>query len=155
VIDAPIDAPYVFLGVAAVSLVAAGVGAGFPTGIAPDAANAADTVDRVAASQYPATAEHPIDADRVRIGPNRIALRDDSGTTHATFAFGPVTPAADGPLRRVLEGALARETFDSPAALDRVARRARDREPTWTTAGDRILVRTVTWRDVHVTIVGA
>jgi hypothetical protein len=154
-LETPIDVPHVWLGVAVVSIAVAGVGAGLPTGTPPDAATAGNTVDRVAASPHPATAEHPIDADRVRIEPHRIALENERGTAHATLAFGPVTPAGDGPLRAILDGRPPERAFDSPEEFRRALVEARERRHDWEPAGDRIVVRSVSWRDVDATIVGA
>lgn len=154
-LETPIDVPHVWLGVAIVSLAVAGVGTGLPTGTPPDAVGPANAVDRVAASDHPATAQHPIAADEARIGPHRIGLRDAGGTARASFAFGPVTPVGDGPLRRVLEGAPPDRAFESPGAMRRAADRARRQEATWRPAGDRILVRSVSWGGVNVTLVGA
>jgi len=154
-LETPIDVPHVWLGVAMVSIAVAGVAAGLPTGTAPDAATAADTVDRVAASPHPATAEHPIDADEVRVEPYRLALENGRGTAHASFAFGPVTPAEDGPLRAVLDGQPPGRVFESPAAFRRALAEARERPHDWQPAGDRIVVRSVSWEGVDATIVGA
>ncbi|MFC7173324.1 hypothetical protein ACFQL0_08030 [Haloplanus litoreus] len=46
----------------------------------------------MAGTSAPVTAEHPLDAREIRVEPNELGLRNDAGTTHATFAFGPVTP---------------------------------------------------------------
>nr|WP_225333604.1 hypothetical protein [Halomicrobium urmianum] len=47
--DVPVDAWYVWLGVAAASVTALGTVAALPSGTPPDAAAAADAIDRVAA----------------------------------------------------------------------------------------------------------
>lgn len=153
-LETPIDVPHVWLGVAIVSIAVAGVGAGLPTGTAPEAATAADTVDRVAASPHPATAEHPINADEVRLEPHRLALENGHGTAHATLAFGPVTPVGDGPLREVLDGRPPEGVFESPGAFRRALAEARERHHEWQPAGDRIVVRSVSWEGMDATIVG-
>jgi len=154
--DAPIDTWYLTVGVALTGVAFAGVAADLPTEAAPDAAGAADTVDAVAASEYAATAEHPVSADAVRLGPHRLALRDGGGTARATFTFGPVTPVADGTLLwEVAQGADPAHVFESPAAFAAAAADARNRDPSWRGADDRIVVRTVSWGDERVTLVDA
>lgn len=154
--DAPVDAWYVWVGLAAVSVAVAGVASDFAARPPPDAADAADTVDAVAASPHPATGEHPLDADAVRLRADRIGLRGEGGTSHASLAFGPVTPVAEGTvLWEVARGAHPSHVFEDPAAFRAAAERARERETTWRPAADRLTVRTVTWEGVRVTLVDA
>jgi hypothetical protein len=153
--DAPIDAYYVWAGLSAASVALVGLAVGLPTAPPPNAAAVADAVDAVAASPYPSTAEHPTDADALRVDPRRVAVRDDAGTTRATLAFGPVTPAGDGPLGRVLDGVPPADAFDSPDALEAAARRARKRGGTWLPTDDAVRIRKVTWGETDVTLVGA
>lgn len=153
--DAPADTWYLWLGVAAASVAAFGVAAALPATAPPDAQRSADTVDSVAASPYEATGRHPLDATAVRLWPNRLALRTESGTTHATFEYGPVTPVTAGtPLGSVLRGVPPNRKFDDPSALRAAAAAARDRNRTWESA-EALLVRRVTWEGVDVTLVGA
>lgn len=154
-LETPIDVPYVWLGVATVSVLLAGVAADLPVGTPPDAVGPANTVDRVAASSHPAVARHPIDAQAVRIGPRRLGVRGEGGTAHSTFAFGPVTPAPEGPLQAILRGTPPGELFETPEAFRRAAARARNRTPTWRTVEDGIVVRSVSWGGIDVTLVGA
>ncbi|RCU46310.1 hypothetical protein DU504_02705 [Haloplanus salinus] len=154
-IGVPVDAWYVWLGLSLASVALVGVGATLPTAPPPAAADAADTVDRTAATAYPATAEHPLDAESVRVGSRRLGLRNDAGTTHATFAFGPVTPAVGTPgLRAILHGAPPGSRFDSGEALCATGRDARQRAPRWRPIDRPLIVRHVVWEGCDVTLVG-
>jgi hypothetical protein len=154
--DTPVDTWYLTVGVALAGVAFFGVATDLPTHAPPDTAAAADTVDAVAASEAPGTAEHPISADRVLIGSDRIALRGDGGTGHATFDHGPVTPVSDGTqLEAVLEGADPSQAFTSQTDFKRAVADARDREPTWESTDGRIVVRNVSWGGPNVTLVGA
>jgi hypothetical protein len=154
VFDVPVDAWYAWLGLSIASVVLVGVGAALPTGPPPAAADAANTVDRTATATGSATAEHPIDADELRVGPRELGLRSDAGTTHARYAFGPVTPATQGALDAVLRGVPPSARFDSGAALCADATAARDRKPRWRRADGPLLVRRVVWEGCDVTLVG-
>jgi hypothetical protein len=154
--DAPPEATYWFLGLAAVSLVVVGVAADLPTRPLPDAAAAANTVDALAASDHTGTATHPLDATAVRVTPGSVSLRTSTGATHATFAFGPVTPApADSALAAVARGVPPSDRFASPQALAAAATAAREDATTadWRPAPDSLRVRRVNWGDVRVTLV--
>lgn len=150
------DGWYAWLGVAAVGVAVLAVVLGLPTAPPPDAAGAADAVDRTAAAEYGASAAVPLDAARrVVIDPRGIGLRNDAGTTRATFAYGPVTPVGGGgPLRRVLEGAPPGTVFGSAAALRRAAAAARDRDGGWRPVDGPLLVRHVALEGRDVTLVG-
>lgn len=150
----PIADAYLWIGLCVAGAAFAGLALEVPTAPAPDARAVADTVDRVAAGRYPTRADHPVSATAIRVGPRRVALRSDGGTAHAGFAYGPVTPAGDGPLRRLLTGAPPDRVFDDPAALRVAAGRARNRTPRWRPADDRVRVRRVSWGGVDVTLVG-
>lgn len=152
--DAPVDAWYVWVALSLVAATVAGTVAEFPTAPPPDAHVAASTVDRVAAADYDATARHPVDADAVKLEPATLSFRDDGRVTHARLAS-RVTPVRPGTaLWRILRGARPGDLFESVANLRRAASEARDRPAQWERT-DQLLVRTVTWRDVHVTLVGA
>jgi len=156
VFDAPVDGWYAWLGVAAASAALLGATVGLPTTPPPDAAGVADTVDRTAASEYDARAEHPLDAAEVRIDTERIGLRTDAGTVHAPFVYGPVTPVAGhDELGAVLAGARPGGEFDSPGDLRRAAARARARDGGWRRVDGPLVVRHVVWEGVDVTLVGA
>ncbi len=154
VLGTPIDAWYVWLGLAAASAATLGVASNLPVAPPPDASGAAETADHVAASQYNSTGEHPIgNANAVRIGGDTLSLRGPGGVADAEFGYGPVTPATDGKLARALRGEPPERLFDSPAAFDDAAADARDTEPEWHET-DRFTVRRVTWEDVDVTVAG-
>jgi hypothetical protein len=154
--DAPADTWYLYVGVAAASTLALGVALSLPATAPPDATRAAATVDNVASSPHAATGHAPLDADRIDLVPTGLALRNDGGTVHASFAYGPVTPVSDGGrLRRVLDGAPPSCIFTSATAFREAAATARNRTRNWRPAGDRLVVRRVTWEGVDVTLVGA
>jgi hypothetical protein len=152
--DTPIDAWYVWLGLSVASLAVFGVVTALPTAPAPDAADVAGTIDRVAATSYDTTATRDLDARAIRIGTRRVGLRNDAGAAHATLAS-PVVPVnRDTRLVYVLRGAPPGTVFRSPGALrDRIAV-TRDHEPRWRPTGEALVVRHVVWGDVDVTLVG-
>jgi hypothetical protein len=153
--EAPLDAWYVWVGLAVVSGVAAGVVTGLPAAPPPDATGAAETVDAVAASEHATTDERPLpNAEAVRVGTDSLSLRGPGGSAHARFGYGPVTPAAgNGSLEAVLYGTPPERVFDSPAALERIAAAERARRPQWTET-DRLVVRRVRWEGTDVVLVG-
>jgi len=101
-LETPADAWYVWVGVAIVSVGVAGVALGLPSQPPPDANVAANAVDRVAASQYGASASFDHEADAIRIGPKQIGMRNDGGTAHASIAVGSMIPVfeTEGELHR-------------------------------------------------------
>lgn len=158
-LDVPLDSWYAWLGLSLAGVALFGAASGLPTVPPPNADAAAETVDRASAAEYASTAEHPLDATAVRIGTRRIALRNDAGTAHATFAFGPVTPvpANDSALRDVVHGAHPSTAFDSPEAFRQaiVDARARGSEAPWREVDRTLLVRSTTWEGVDVVLVDA
>lgn len=154
--DAPVESAYVWLGLAIVSAALVALAVEIPTVPPPDAATAARTVDRVAASPYGSMAHHPLDATRVRIGAERIGLASPGGEAHAAFAYDSVVPATgDGRLDAVLHGTPPERVFESRRAFRTAIERARTVDPEWQPAPARLLVRRVVWEDVHGTLVGA
>lgn len=154
--DVPLDAWYAWLGVALASTAVYGAATGIPAVPPPDATGVAATVDDVAASEYPATAERPIAADAIRLGPHRVGLRNDGGTSHAAFAFGPVTPVPDDSrLQAVLHGTPPPDAFESQTAFQQAVIDARTSEPRWRTVDRTLVVRRVTWGGFDVTLVDA
>ncbi|MFB6160814.1 MAG: hypothetical protein ABEJ61_06515 [Haloferacaceae archaeon] len=154
--DAPVDGWYAWLGVAAASAALFGVAAGLPTAPPPDAAGVADTVDRTATAEFDATAEHPLDAAAVELTPRSVGLRNDAGTTHARFVYGPVTPVVEGtPLWRVLAGVPPDRAFESDRAFRRAVERARRRAARWRPVDGPLLVRHLALEGQDVTLVGA
>ncbi len=152
--EAPVDAWYVWVGLAVVAGTAASVVTAMPAAAPPDATGAAETVDVVAAADHATVEERPLpNAEAMRVGVDSLSLRGPGGTTHARFGYGPVTPAEDGPLAAVLHGTPPERAFDSPAAFRRAAAAERDRRPRWTDA-DRLVVRRIRWEEVDVVLVG-
>jgi hypothetical protein len=153
--DVPVDAWYAWLGLSVASVALVGVGAALPTAPPPAAAEAADTVDRTAATAHQATAQHPLDARSIRLTPRGVGLRNDAGTTHATFAFGPVVPAVgSSALTAVLHGAPPSSRFDSGSTLCAAATSARQRPSRWRPVDGPLLVRHVVWEGCDVTLAG-
>ncbi len=152
--DAPLDAWYLWLGLGAVSLTVAGVAVGLPSTTAPDAAGVADAIDAVAASPYEAVDSVDIQADLVRLGSTRLSLRNEGRTSHATLAYGPVTPVQNGKLRAVLDGARPNATFVGKSEFRRTILERRGAARKWQTAPDELRIRRVSWGDVDATLVG-
>lgn len=153
--DVPIDGWYTWLGVATVSVIAFGTATSLPTTPPPNAAPVADAIDRTAASQHDATAEIPVDARQLRLGRHRIGLRNDAGTAHASFAYGPVVPVDEGTqLDAVLRGSPPSREFDSPAGIRAATADARTTPFVWQPVDGIVLVRHVSWEGIDVTLVG-
>lgn len=155
-LEPPIDAIQVWLGLSLASVAVLGVVTALPTAPPPDATAAAGTVDAVASSRYAAATDHPLDGATVRLSPRRLRLDRGAATATATFAYGPVTPVEPGsPLARVLTGTSPDRVFDSPTAFRSAAERSRERAPIVASDANRLVVRRVTWRGTDVTLVGA
>jgi hypothetical protein len=153
-LDAPVDAWYVWVGLALVAATAVSTVSQLHTTPPPDAQAAAGTVDRVAAAGHAATGRHHLDADAVKVEPDSISLRDDGRTSRAALAS-RITPVRRGTaLWRVLRGARPPTAFDDPDDLRAVARMERTEPAHWRSA-DELYVRAVTWEGVDVTLVGA
>ncbi len=157
--EAPVDAWYVWFGVAVASVAIAGVALSLPSQPPPDATGAANTIDTVAGSTHTAEASFDHSADEIRIDTARISMRNDGGTARASLAFGPLTPIGAvedaterDALRSILSGAppsvvLEGTEFDSvneselrQAAEDARANRL-DSPPEWQPANDELRVR--------------
>jgi hypothetical protein len=154
--ETPVDAWYCWLGVALVSVAVGGVALALPGTPPPDANRLANTVDRVAGSPADADAVRDHDADAFRLRGNRIALRNDGGTTRATAAFGTLTLArGDERLRAVLRGQSVEAAFGDRRAFLSAAGDARKatNESVWREARGRLRVRTLVWGDRRVTLV--
>lgn len=151
----PLDAWYVWIGLAIVSSTAVGAVATLPSAAPPDASGAARTVDGVAASEHAAVGKHPLsNTETVRIGSDSVSLRGPGGTEHAAFGYGPVVPVLDDPgLRATLKGDPPDRAFRTPAEFERAVRQARATEPRWQGA-DRIIVRRIRWEGIDVVLVG-
>ncbi|GAB7092095.1 hypothetical protein JCM18237_23660 [Halorubrum luteum] len=158
--DVHIDATYAWLGVALVSVATAGVAATLPASPPPDAGGVATTIDSVADGEYPATAEHGLAADRIRLTPGSVSLSNGDGTARSTLHAPRITPVpttagtVDGRLHRLLDGVPPNAVFEDPTALADAAEHAREQEHAWHTAPNRLTIRRVQYGDVHVTLVG-
>lgn len=160
-----LDATYAWLGLAVVSVATAGVAATLPASPPPDADGVARTIDSVADGEYPATAEHGLAADRIRLTTGSVALDDGRGVARAALDAPQITPVrrsrsvsatdpGDDRLRRVLDGAPPNVVFDDPEALAAAAEDARGSAGEWRPAPDRLTVRRVHYGNVRVTLVG-
>jgi len=154
-LDVPLDAWYVWLGLAVTSGAALGVAGSMPGAAPPDATGAATTVDGVAASPHAAVGKHPLsNAEAVRVGGDTLSLRGPGGTAHADLGYGPVTPATgDASLAAVLQGEPPERVFHSPAAFERALSAARATGPSWHRT-NRLVVRRVSWEGVDAVLVG-
>lgn len=153
--DVPVDATYVWIGVSAVSIAVFGVAVELPSATPPDATDAARAIDAIAAGPPGSDATHELTAERIRLGSTRIGLDGTGGRTHATFAFGPVTPAlADVRLEEILAGERPASVFESANAFAAAVERARDSSPAWRPAPGTLDGRRVEWRGVNATLVG-
>lgn len=151
--ETPVDAVYVWVGLALASVAALGVAVQLPTERPPDAAGVADTVDAVVTSEYPATGAYRSRAETLRLDTRRVWLRNDGGRTAATFVSG-VVPARSERLRQVLHGADPRRVYDSRKGFTAALRDARREEAKWRETNGRVVVRRLTWGDLDVTLVG-
>jgi len=154
--DVPVESTYVWVALALVSASVLGLAVRVPSAPPPDATGVARTVDSVASSPYEATARHPIEADEIRLGSERVGVRTDAGASHAGFAYDRVVPASGaGPLGYVLRGRPPERVFDSRRAFSVAVKRARNGTASWRPAPERLLVRRVSWGGVNATLVGA
>jgi len=149
----PLDAWPLWVGLTLASATLLGVATELPRTAPPDAEPVARTVDGVAASDHAAVAEHPLGSDTIRVRPGRIALGRGDRVDRASLRYGPVVPAFDGPLDRVLHGTPPEWVFASPAAFRRAVGAARERTD-WRAAPGRLTARHVTWGGTDVTLVG-
>lgn len=152
--DVPVDTLYVWVGVAVVATVVAGVAVSLPGGTAPRAAATARAVEAVSTGPPGAHGTHRLAAERIRLGSSRVTLDGSAGTGHASFAYGPVVPAWGGDLATVLAGTPPDRAFATVAAFRKAVADARAHRPTWRRAPDRLEIRRVQWGDVDATLVG-
>lgn len=115
--EAPVDAWYVYLGVSVVSVAVAGVALGLPSGPPPDANQAANTIDTVAASSTDASGRWNHDAETVVVEGPTLELSNDHGTSRSSLEYGVVVPVADSDrLEALTRGADFEDEYD--AAFD-------------------------------------
>lgn len=150
--EAPVDAWYVWLGVAAVSVGLAGLALGVPSTPAPDAPAAANTIEETAASPHEASGRYDHDATEARIGEHRLRLRADGTESTARIAYGQMVPVSDDEqLQAVLDGEAPLDVYDRTierdawAAFHADVEDARDRaaDPEWRPAEGVVRVRTI------------
>jgi hypothetical protein len=154
-LDVPLDAWYLWLGLVVAAGAALGVASSVPAAPPPDADGAAMAVDGVAASPHAAVASHPLpNAVVVRVGRDTLSLRGPGGTTHADLGYGPVTDAGGNEsLTAVLRGEPPGRVFDSPTVFRRTVEAARTAEPEWRPT-DELFVRRISWEGVDVVLAG-
>ncbi|QDX39795.1 hypothetical protein [Salarchaeum sp. JOR-1] len=124
-----------------------------PAAPPPDATAAAATIDRVAVSDYDASAHRHLDADAVRVTPRSVGLRGSGGTASAALVARVVPVPPDGPLAAVLAGRDPALVFDTGVELVRAVAAARARAPVWR-AAETLRVRHLAWRGIDVVLVG-
>jgi len=126
-----------------------------PATPAPDATAVANAVDTVAVGEHAAARTVSVAATAVRVRPARVALRNDAGTTHATFARS-ITPADTPRLRRVLRGEAPLAVYPSIGAFRAAVRGARASATAadWRPCADSLTVRRVRLGGVDVTLLG-
>ncbi|MFC7073745.1 hypothetical protein ACFQJ7_07670 [Halovenus rubra] len=157
--ETPIDAWYMWLGVAFATIAIASVALSLPTQPPPDATAVANTIDRVAGSTEVAGASYEHDAEEVRVDMSRLSMRNGGGTAHASITFGPITPVAavsnttkQAALFALLDGtppsvALNRPQFaglteaDLHGAVSEVRRNLWDQTPEWQPASGTLRIR--------------
>jgi len=165
-LEAPADAWYVWLGVVLVSIAFAGVALSFPSEPAPDATQAANTVDDAATSSFNASATYDHDADEVYLGFRQVVMRNDGGTDRATVAFGTMTPVRAHPdddeaaeVLNVIRGVEElEEVFANPGEMADFAEKVRDELEDgveWRPADGELRVKRINWGDESVLFVDA
>ncbi|MFW5903106.1 MAG: DUF7283 family protein [Halolamina sp.] len=153
--EIPADVPPIWIALLVVSATVLGVVLALPSAPPPDATRVADSVDEVAATDHTAAAAVPIDATAVRLSGNRVGLRGEGGTAHASLQYGPVTPVPrESDLSAVLHGTPPADVFDSPSAFRAALDRARTSDPEWVPAGQEIRIRRVEYGEVSDVLVG-
>lgn len=152
------DAWYVWVGVTLVSIGLLSVAVALPSEPPPDAERVANAIDRVGVSEHEAATGLDHDAEAVRVGPERIAMRNNGGTDRATLSFGPVVPVPALDLndteRRWVDGVLAGER-PLPGSLEATLAGATDEHPgEWYPAEGELRARSVRVAGERVVLVG-
>ena len=167
-LEAPLDAWYVWLGVAICSLTLAGFTLALPTEPPPDSNEVVNTIDRVDASPYGGQATHAHNGNEAKVGTQQLALRNEGGTSRATVSYGSMIPlpAVEDPalydaLDRILVGEQVSRVTDNQSLTAKelaaecrevVERITRD-GATWKPTDGALRVRSVTIADERVLLV--
>lgn len=150
--EAPVDAWYVWIGAAIVTVALAGIVLALPQQPPPDATRAANTIDRVAGSSMGAEGTYDHDAEMVQIGVHEISMRNDGGTSHATVTYGPMAPVnGSDDLEAILYGGHPSEEYSDPNWEDELHSdvQAAERDalrPKWRKAHDTLRVVAVDYQ---------
>lgn len=152
--DAPTDGLVLWAALSVASVAVSGVALSVTGPPPPDAATVAGAIDQVATSPNRVADSVRVRAAELRIAASQVSLRGPGGTDHARLVAGAVTPAENGPLRRVLNGTEPVEVFRTPGGFRRALSGARDRWSDWRDAPDRLQIRRVAWRGIDATLVG-
>lgn len=144
-LESPADAWYVWIGVALVSVIVAGIVLALPATPPPDARGAASAIDRVSGSPYNASATYEHTADEIRIENRSVALRNDDGTARSTLAFGEAIYVTDEGLENVTYGASLADEFGSDGRSDFLNQLDDEELSGWRPADSELVVRTVSW----------
>ncbi|ELY49424.1 DUF7283 family protein [Natronorubrum sulfidifaciens] len=151
--EAPADAWFVWVAVALVSVAVAGLALSFPTGLPPDANQAANTIERTTGSIHDASASYDHDADEVKFDRPTVSLRNEHGTTHSSLAYGSFVPVlGDERLETIAHGTPIESEYSDAHQSDQrdaggefledVVAAAEDNGE-WQTANGELAVRTV------------
>lgn len=159
-LESPIDAWYVWIGVALISVGFAGVAVSLPSEAPPDAGTAANAVEDVATSSFNSSVTYDHQAQEVWIDTRTIALRNDGGTARATISFGTMTPVRAHPTSpekgiNITLDTPVEEEFDDPEAMREWANETEENATTtgWRPAQDELRVQKVEWGDESVIFV--
>lgn len=150
--EAPVDAWYVWLGAAMITVALAGIVLALPQQPPPDATQAANTVDRVGGSSMGAEGTYDHDAEMVKLGIHEISMRNDGGTAHGTVTYGPMAPVNHSDrLEGVLHGGHPSEEYGDPNWEDDFHDDVQDAEqaavrPEWRSARGTLRVRAVQYQ---------
>lgn len=118
-----------FIGLTLFATAALGVALSVQTMPAPDANEAANTIDAAAGSEAGTHMQYDHSAEEVQVGNQSFALRNDGGTARATVAFGPIIPVTVGDttyegLKKVVNGEQWQDVFEDESEFRETARRA-------------------------------
>ncbi|MFB6124726.1 MAG: hypothetical protein ABEJ59_02040 [Halanaeroarchaeum sp.] len=153
-LDVPSDAPYLWIALLVASAAILGAVLSLPAAPPPDADRVAGAIDDVSTTPHAAASTIPLDAERVRFGPQTVSLSGPGGNDTAALRFGRVVPVRGGRLAMVLHGRSPRRVFSSALEYRRALGRARERPGRWRRAPAGITVRRVRYGEVTSVLVG-